>query len=248
MYNRCSPHPVALTVDVDGYEGSLMLTGSAVVLAFDGSQVDGSWYTAVTDFARATPWLNGTVSVFSGYGVAMFGVLIIIGWWIARRAGAVTMTAALAVPVAAGLAYAATSAVKVLVEEPRPCYAYPTDFLLESCPTIRDFSFPSSHSAVVAAIATGLIFVNSRLAVLGVLAAAAMGLSRIYVGAHYPHDVLAGLVLGALVGAATVALAWRYATPLIARLRHSRLHPLLVTEPAPAPTPTPDKQPGRGPS
>jgi membrane-associated phospholipid phosphatase len=70
-----------------------------------------------------------------------------------------------------------------------------------------------------------------------VLAAVAMGLSRIYVGAHYPHDVLAGLVLGALVGVATVALAWRYATPLVARLRHSRLHSLLVTEPAPAPTP-----------
>jgi membrane-associated phospholipid phosphatase len=214
-----------------------MVTSSAGVVAFDGSQVDGSLYTAVTDFARATPWLNGVVSVFSGYGVALFGVLIIIGWWIARRAGAVTMTAALAVPIAAGLAYAATSAVKALVQEPRPCFAYPADFLLESCPTIRDFSFPSSHSAVVAAVATGLIFVNSRLAVLGVLAAVAMGLSRVYVGAHYPHDVLAGLVLGALVGAATVALAWRYATPLVARLRHSRLHPLLVTGPVRAPAP-----------
>lgn len=205
------------------------------MVAFDGSQVDGSWYTDVTNFARATPWLNGAVSIFSGYGVALFGVLIIIGWWTARRAGAVTMTAALAVPVAAGLAYAATSAVKALVQEPRPCFAYPAGFLLERCPTISDFSFPSSHSAVVAAVAAGLVFVNSRLAILGVLTAVAMGLSRVYVGAHYPHDVLAGLVLGALVGVGTVALAWRYATPLVARLRRSRLHPLLVTNPAPTP-------------
>ncbi len=100
---------------------------------------------------------------------------------------------------------------------------------------MSDFSFPSSHSAVVAAVAAGLVFVNTRLAVLGVLAAVAMGLSRVYVGAHYPHDVLAGLVLGAVVGVGTIAVAWRYATPLVVRLRRSRLQPLLVTGPAQAP-------------
>ena len=54
-----------------------------------------------------------------------------------------------------------------------------------------------------------------------------MGASRVWVGVHYPHDVLAGLLLGALV-AWPLALATRRAAPAVTRLRDSRLRPLLV--------------------
>ncbi len=67
---------------------------------------------------------------------------------------------------------------------------------------------------------------------LAVLATALMGFSRVYVGAHYPHDVIAGLLVGVLVGLPTAVLVCRYASPLVEKLRDTRLRPLLSAAPA----------------
>ncbi len=200
-------------------------------LAFDGSQIDGSLYTQITNFARDTPWLNGILNAYSSYGVGLFAVLIALAWWAARRTGTTAMTAALAVPVAAVLSYAVDAVVKVVIAEPRPCFAYPTDFLLEACPAASDYAFPSNHSVVVGAMAVALVFVNRRLAVVAAVAALLMGFTRIYVGAHYPHDVLAGLLIGVAMGYLTAVVARRYATPLVERLVNTPLRPLLSAPP-----------------
>lgn len=202
------------------------------VLALDGSQIDGTWYLSVTNFARETPWLNGTLDAYSSYGIAVFAVLIVAAWWTARRAEPATMTSALAVPVAAVVAYLVNAVIKVVVAEPRPCFAYPANFLLEPCPAPSDYAFPSNHSVVVGAMAVALVLVNRRLAVVATVAAAVMGFSRVYVGAHYPHDVLAGLLIGVIIGSVTAVTLRRYATPLVEVLRAGPLKPLLTaTEP-----------------
>jgi len=104
------------------------------------------------------------------------------------------------------VAYGVNDVIKVVVAEPRPCYAYPRDFLLEHCPPVSDYAFPSNHSVVAAAMAAALFLISWRLGVLAVLATALMGFSRVYVGAHYPHDVIAGLLVGVLVGLPTAVL------------------------------------------
>ncbi|WP_240810196.1 bifunctional phosphatase PAP2/diacylglycerol kinase family protein [Actinomadura sp. WMMA1423] len=69
-------------------------------------------------------------------------------------------------------------------------------------------AFPSGHSASAAAFATGVALEAPRTVAVPVAAtAAAVAFSRVYTGAHYPGDVMAGLGIGALAGLGT-RLVW----------------------------------------
>ncbi|KOU54391.1 phosphatase PAP2 family protein [Streptomyces sp. WM6378] len=196
--------------------------------ALDGASIDGSLYGDVTDFAKHTHWLNGTVLAYTTYGVALFAVFMLVGWWIARRKDPSVMAAALAVPFAVVIAYLVNSGIKSVFTEPRPCRALPHDFLIEKCPPIDDYAFPSNHTTVAAAAAAALFLINWRLGAVASLAALLMAASRVYVGAHYPHDVLAALVVGTVVALAVTWAARRFATPLVVRMRGGALAPLLT--------------------
>lgn len=78
-------------------------------------------------------------------------------------------------------------------------------------------SFPSGHATVSFACATVLALAAPHLRVPLYALAALIAFSRVYVGVHYPFDVLAGAVLGLLLGVA-IAIALR---KLAAALRRS---------------------------
>jgi undecaprenyl-diphosphatase len=65
------------------------------------------------------------------------------------------------------------------------------------------FSFPSGHTAAAFAVAAAFAGEPHGLGPLALLLAVGVGLSRVYLGAHYPLDVGAGAVLGVLAGAAS---------------------------------------------
>ncbi|MFD9392276.1 phosphatase PAP2 family protein [Streptomyces sp. NPDC060000] len=201
-----------------------------MILALDGSSIDGSAYAGVVNLARHAPvWLDDAVSAWSTYGLALFAVLMTIGWWHARRRGATASVTALAVPFVVVVAYGVDAALKLLVREDRPCRSLRVA-TLEACPAPGDWSFPSNHAAVAAAAAVALLFVSRRLGAVAAVAAGAMAVSRVWVGAHYPHDVLAGCVVGALTVLLVMAALRRRADALALRLTGSRLRPLLAVE------------------
>jgi undecaprenyl-diphosphatase len=96
-------------------------------------------------------------------------------------------------------------ALKAVVDVDRPPVRYASPDPLVRVPT--DHSFPSGHTATSFAAALILARAVPRRAWLFYVLAAAIGFSRIYVGVHYPIDVLGGALLGLLVATALLRLA-----------------------------------------
>ncbi|MFF9365339.1 phosphatase PAP2 family protein [Streptomyces griseoluteus] len=197
--------------------------------AFDGSRIDGAVYVDVVGAAHHAPyWLDRLVSGYSTYGLALFAVLMVIGWWQARHRDAAQAVKALAAPVLTVLAFVASSLLKQAVQENRPCQSLHV-ITLEACPAVGDWSFPSNHATLAAAAAVALWFVSARLGVIATIGALAMAASRVWVGAHYPHDIVAGLALGALVAALLALPLRRSADALAGLLTRGRLRPLIAS-------------------
>jgi undecaprenyl-diphosphatase len=91
------------------------------------------------------------------------------------------------------LAMAINFLIGVVYNRPRPFVTHHVHLLLPHDPNA---SFPSDHMAGAVAIAVALWFFNRKVGLPMFLLALLIGFSRIYVGHHYPTDVLGGLVVG----------------------------------------------------
>jgi undecaprenyl-diphosphatase len=133
---------------------------------------------------------NGVVFVVIGLAVALI-------WrrpWI--------LVPLLVADVAAGVI---SYALRQAIGRDRPPLVYPEPKPLVSVP--NSGAFPSGHTSAAFACATVLAWASPRLRIPLFVLAAAIGWSRIYVGVHWPLDVLGGAVLGVVVSTVLLKLA-----------------------------------------
>ena len=187
--------------------------------------LDTRIFYAINDFARSTPWLHPIVAGYANYGTILFLLLMLAGWWTARSAADPhRMAAAVWAPFGVLVALAVNQPIADAVGEVRPCNAL-HDIVVLHCNT--DAGFPSDHAVMAGAATVALWLVHRRLGLIAVLASVAMGFARIYIGAHYPQDVLAGYALGATVSFAGYLLLRPVLTRLIDIIARSPLHTLV---------------------
>jgi len=182
-------------------------------------------FLAVNDLARRTPWAHGAVLAYASYGVALFAALLLAGWWTARHSGPRAMAGALWAGAATVLAVALNQPIIAAAGQARPYTAHPEILVLAR--RSADLSFPSDHAVMAGAVAAGLWLVSRRLGFTATVAALLMAFARVYVGVHYPRDVLAGLALGAAVALGGWALLRGPLTALVVRAERTPLRPLL---------------------
>ncbi len=163
-------------------------------------QMDGQLLVAIQGLHQ--PWLDPVIACYTKLGDA--GILFIalslamLLYRPTRKAGALALGA-----MVLGLLVTNVT-IKPLVERARPWLDWPIlPLVTEKDPN----SFPSGHTC--AAFAAGMVWLRALPWRWGRTAApvlaVCMGLSRLYVGVHYPTDVL----MGALIGALCAWIVWR---------------------------------------
>lgn len=137
-------------------------------------------------------WL-GTIEKLGAVWVLL---ALVIGAF--RRAGiGPTVLLALLTALTTFGADAASFGVKDLTHRTRPFVAHPS---IHPLYVVHSSSFPAGHAATAFAGALLLSWVERRIAPALFGLAALIAISRVYVGVHYPTDVLGGAALGLAVG------------------------------------------------
>ena len=127
-------------------------------------------------------------------------VVLIVGYVVARNRSVLPLAAG---AIAAGTSWALANVTKALADRSRP-YEVMASAVLRQHPA-HGTSFPSAHTAVTMAVVIALMpFLPRALAAVAVVYAVLVGWSRVYLGVHYPLDVLAGAGVGVAVGGAVL--------------------------------------------
>jgi undecaprenyl-diphosphatase len=122
---------------------------------------------------------------------------VVIGLLLGAAGGAGPRYCAL-LGIGASVATVTSQVLKRLCCRPRPSSGIRGFAALADLPDA--FSFPSGHTAAAFGVAVALAAEGSGLAALTLVLACGIALSRVYLGAHYPLDVAAGILVGALAG------------------------------------------------
>ena len=93
---------------------------------------------------------------------------------------------------------------KHIVSRPRPFIENPAVTLLIKPPS--GSSFPSTHTALVSAVATVLLAKKHSVGLIVLLLGICVAFSRLYLYVHFPTDVFCGMLLGILCGVIVIVI------------------------------------------
>ena len=195
------------------------------VLAESGSNPDVNMLYDINGLAKDAPhWFDRVMEFVGEYGLLLAMVLLVLWcWWSVRRRGdedAASSVAALVwAPLAAGLAVLVNVPIRGFVQRPRPFVDHQGLDVLVSGKT--DFSFVSDHATITMALGVGLFVANRRFGIVGIGLALLEGFCRVYMGVHYPTDVVGGFALGTAVVLLLSPLATALLTPLMKAVERS---------------------------
>ncbi|MGW0334517.1 phosphatase PAP2 family protein [Streptomyces sp. NPDC003011] len=194
-------------------------------LAESGSNPDVDLLYDINGLTKEAPaWFDRAMEYVGEYGLLIAMVLLVVGcWWSVRRRGdedAASSVAALVwAPLAAGVAVLVNVPIRGFVERPRPFLTHEGLDVLVSGKT--DYSFVSDHATITMAMGVGLFVAHRKFGLFGIGLALLEGFCRIYMGVHYPTDVVGGFALGTAVTLLLSPVAMALLTPVTKAVERS---------------------------
>jgi undecaprenyl-diphosphatase len=155
-------------------------------------------------------WINGLAGniapldwfiqrIANDYVIIVSACFILLLLWFSTRNAALRERNQKAVACAAaslGISQLVVLGINSLFFRTRPFFELDTNLIFYQ-PT--DSSFPSNSTTIVFAVAVAIYIYNKKAGTVLLIMASLLAFSRVFVGIHYPSDVLAGAVIGAAV-------------------------------------------------
>ena len=170
-------------------------------------------YHAINVFVFHHAWLGRSLAFLEKWAIPLYAVATVALWLLARpgrdRKWKLAAAAALS---SAGLALLVNQLIGKIWHRQRPFATHPGAHVWGS--RSHDPSFPSDHASAAFAIAFAIFCFDRIVGGIFLAAAAFIAAGRVFIGAHYPADVVAGC----LVGIAVAILVVRFAQPVLVAL------------------------------
>ncbi len=155
--------------------------------------MDLYFFHLINNLTETYPWLS-PVMIFSAKFLPVIFALALVAFWLTyqKHLQLGAFLAGVSTLIALGIA----QTIAFLYPRPRPYINHAANLLIERS---QDPSFPSDHAVFTFAIAAMIWRYNRKVGTVLFGLALLVSFSRVYVGTHYPADVIGGAVLGIMV-------------------------------------------------
>jgi len=188
--------------------------------------VDWRIYRAIYGVSLHHHWLGSLFHAVEQASIPFLAVATVALWLFARPGGSRKWKlAAAGALLASGGALAINRLIAALWLRERPFVAHR---IAHPWINSHDASFPSDHASVSFAIAFAVFFVDPLVGAIFLVVALVISIGRLLIGAHYPGDIGAGFLVGAVAAVVVVRLARpivQYAVRLVERVTDPVVRP-----------------------
>ena len=163
-------------------------------------ELDQQLFLFINGFVGNSDFIDNIArTTVNEYFVPTLLSLILLGiwfYWDASKRRDVNQKSVVVSVIAVGFAsLVIVSLMNYFFDRPRPFDVLETNLLFYK-PT--DPSFPSNSTVVAFSLATSAFLANKKVGIIALILSAFYGLTRIFVGIHFPLDVLTGAIIGIL--------------------------------------------------
>ncbi|WP_413302402.1 undecaprenyl-diphosphatase [Bacillus sp. 1P10SD] len=150
-------------------------------------------FQAINQLAGHHPFIDKVMILTTQYALIVYAIVLLLMWFFGKEPHKYSVVYA---SVTGGLGLIINFVIGHIYYEPRPFVTHKVHLLIQHA---KDASFPSDHTTGAFSLALAILLRHPKIGLSMMLFAIVTGISRIYVGHHYPFDVLGSIFVGVFV-------------------------------------------------